>query len=88
MKISIIYKCENQHPDYLVLLFRENSLLLTKSKSFPCQMGHRVAPIFLSITLGHMNAVKATVGGQSTGSYACSTSLLHSLNAVCLTRRQ
>ena len=48
------------------------------SKSFPRPMAHRAAPISISIALGHAsaNAVKATVGGWSTGSSACLTSPL------------
>ena len=43
-------------------------------------MGHRAAPIYVSIALGHAsaNAVKATVGGWSTGSSASLTFPLHS----------
>ena len=38
-------------------------------------MAHRVAPISVSVALGHMsaNAVKATIGGWSTGNSACLT---------------
>ena len=43
-------------------------------------MAHRAAPISVSIALGHAsaNAVKATVGGWSTGSPASLTFPLHS----------
>ena len=49
-----------------------------KSKSFPAPMAHRAAPISVSVALGHTsaNAVRATVGGWSTGSSACLTSPL------------
>ena len=52
-----------------------------KSQSpFPCPMGHRAAPISVSIALGHVSAgaVKATAGGWSTGSSTCLTFPLHS----------
>ena len=44
-------------------------------------MAHRATPISISIALGHAsaNAVKATVGGWSTGSSASLTFSLHSL---------
>ena len=50
----------------------------SKSKSFPCPVVHRVAPTSVSIALGHAsaNAVKATLGGWSTGSSMCLTSPL------------
>jgi len=43
-------------------------------------MAHRVAPISVSIALGHAtaNAVKATAGGWSTGSSASLTFPFHS----------
>ena len=48
-------------------------------------MAHRAVPISVSIALGHAsaNAVRATVGGWSTGSFACLTSplLSHLLSA-------
>ena len=46
------------------------------SKSFPRPMVHRMAPVSVSIALGHasVNTVKATVGGWSTGSSVCLTS--------------
>ena len=50
------------------------------SKSpFPRPMALRVAPISVSIALGHVsaNAVKATAGGWSTGSSASLTFPLH-----------
>ena len=52
-----------------------------KSQSpFPRLIAHRAAPISISIALGHAsaNAVKATVGGWSTGSSASLTFPLHS----------
>ena len=52
-----------------------------KSQSpFPRLIAHRAAPISISIALGHasVNAVKATVGGWSTGSSASLTFPLHS----------
>ena len=47
---------------------------------FPRPMAYRVAPISVSIALGHAsaNAVKATAGGWSTGSSVSLTFLLHS----------
>ena len=50
------------------------------SKSFPRPVAHRVAPISVSIALGHasVNAVKATAGGWSTGSSASLTFPFHS----------
>ena len=52
-----------------------------KVKVLPVPMAHRTAPISVSVALGHIsaNAVKATVGGWSTGSSACLTFPLHSL---------
>ena len=60
-------------------------LLFTKKvkkvKVLPTPMAHRAAPISVSVALGHMsaNAVEATAGGWSTGSFACLTFPLHSL---------
>ena len=49
-----------------------------KVKVLPAPMAHRVAPISVSIALGHAsaNAVRATAGGWSTGSSVCLTSPL------------
>ena len=49
-----------------------------KVKVLPAPMVHRAAPISVSIALGHtsVNAVRARVGGWSTGSSACLTSPL------------
>ena len=57
----------------------ETQVCKVKSKSFPRPMAHRVAPISVSIALGHASAkaVKATVGGWSTGSSASLTFPLH-----------
>ena len=54
-----------------------------KVKVLPAPMAHRVAPISVSAAIGHtsVNAVKATAGGWSTGSYACLTFALHSLTS-------
>ena len=43
-------------------------------------MAHRMAPISVSIAIGHTSAdaVKATARGCSTGKYACSTFTLYS----------
>ena len=52
-----------------------------KVKVLPAPLAHRAAPVSVSVALGHTsaNAVKATVGGWSTGSSACLTFPLHSL---------
>ena len=49
-----------------------------RQSPFPRPVAHRAAPIFVSIVLGHASAdaVRATAGGWSTGSYACLTSPL------------
>jgi len=46
---------------------------IKKVNVLPAPMAHRAPPISVSVALGHasVNAVKATVGGWSTGSSAC-----------------
>ena len=52
-----------------------------KIKVLPPPVAHRAAPISVSVALGHTyaNAVKATAGCWSTGSFVCLTFPLHSL---------
>ena len=54
-----------------------------KVKVLPTPMAHRVAPISVSIALGHTSAneVKATAAGWFTGSSACLIFPLHSLTS-------
>ena len=65
----------------LLSLHKSNISPFKKVKVLPVPMVHRAAPISVSVALGHMsvNAVKATVGGWSTGSSTCLTFPLHSL---------
>ena len=55
--------------------FFEVPCMYQKVKVLPVPMAHRVAPISVSVALGHtsVNVVKATAGGWSTGSSACLT---------------
>ena len=51
-----------------------------RSQVLPAPMAHRAAPTSVSVALGHTsaNAMKAIMGGWSTGSSACLTFTLHS----------
>ena len=61
-------------------LWAWNSIIKKSQSPFLHPMAHRAAPISVSIALGHasVNAVKATVGGWSTGSSMSLTFPLHS----------